>query len=153
MVTQRNLVEAMAAKLALIPEVMALLAAENPIDAYIDSNPTRNEVDLAIRQMQSGQLLLIWKDTILQTGTMGKWLHTVDICVKPLEDQSYMDLIAAVVNGVPNPGDGMYWRNCPLLDGVYPTSVTRQAWETNTEAVNYGLIVTETLETGDYPNP
>ena len=77
MVDDSQLVTAIAAQLALIPEVMALLAADNPIDAYIDENPARNSTDRATYQMQSGQLLIIWKDTRLQRETMGKWLHTV----------------------------------------------------------------------------
>lgn len=153
MVGKRSLVNAIASTLALIPEVMLLLADTDPIDAYVDDNPTRNEIPRAIYQMQAGQLLIVWRETRLQRDQMGKWLHTVEICTKPLQDQSNMDLMDAVVNGVPNPGDGMYWRNCPVLPGLLPTEVTEMTFRQNTEGLDYGSIMTETLETGDYPNP
>lgn len=153
MVGKRSLVNAIASTLESIPEVMVLLAEADPIDAYVDDNPTRNQVDAAIYQMQAGQLLILWRETRLQREGMGKWLHLVEICTKPLPDQSNMDLMDAVVNGVPNPGDGMYWRNCPVMAGLLPTEVIEMTFRTNTEGVDYGSILTETLETGDYPKP
>jgi hypothetical protein len=152
MVGKRNLVNAFAATLAAIPEVVALLAPTTPIDAYVDSNPSRNSVDKAIYQMQSGQVLIVWRGTRMLTETMSRWTHLVHLCIKPLPGGSYMDLIDAIVDGVPNPGNGQMWRLCPILDGLLPTEISEQTFEPNTEGVDYGLIVTDTPETGDYPN-
>ena len=48
MVKLRDLVNAVAATLGAIPEVVAALAPIDPIQAYIDLNPTSNSVALAL---------------------------------------------------------------------------------------------------------
>jgi hypothetical protein len=153
MIDYIDLTNAMATALGNIPELVAILAPVDPIQPYIDNNPTANSVDKAIYQMQPGQVLVVWTDTTLVRETMGKWSHTVEICVRALPDQSDLVLMRTIINGVPNPGDGMVWRNCPLMPGLYPTEVVRTGRRTDTEGVDYGVILTETLETGDWPNP
>jgi hypothetical protein len=148
-----DMVNAFAQTFTAIPEIVALLAPTSPVVAYVDLNPTANSVEKAIYQMQLGQLLIIYRGTDLTEGEMTKWTHTVEICLRSLPGESNLDLIDAVMAGVPNPGDGMVWRNCPLLDGLLPTKVTRIARNTDTEGVDYMLIETTTAETGDWPNP
>lgn len=143
----------MAATLGNIPELAPILAPQNPIVPYIDSNPLMNSVARAIYQMEPGQVLIIWTGTVLETATMSKWIHAMELCYRCLPDESDLDLGDAIVNGVPNPGDGMYWRNCPLMDGLLPTEVKAIERRTDTEGVDYQVILTETAETGDYPNP
>ena len=143
----------MAAALASVPELMVALAPVDPIMPYVDRNPIRNSVDQATYQMQPGQLLVVWMGTRLTKGEMSKWTHIVEILCRALPDQSDMDLEDIIVAGVPVPGDGMVWRNCPLLAGVYPTEVVDIERRTDTEGVDYGAIITETAETGDWPNP
>src|SRR5215831_859895 len=140
----RDLVNAMATTLGNIPQVVAALAPVNPIRAYIDLNPTANSVDTAIYQMQPGQLLVIWTDSRIDRGEMTKYTHVVEICVRALPDQSDLDLIDTIMAGVPVPGDGLVWRYCPILPGLLVTEVTATGRRTDTEGVDYGVILTET---------
>jgi hypothetical protein len=153
MIGLANLVNAMAATLSDIPEIVAILAPVDPVVAYVDLNPTANSVDKAIYQMQPGQVLVVYRGSDLTEGEMSKWSHAVEICVRSLPGASDLDLIDAIMAGVPNPGDGMVWRNCPILDGLLPTQVMRISRNTDTEGVDYMLIETTTLETGDWPKP
>lgn len=153
MIRRADLVNAMAAALGNVPELVAVLAPTDAIVPYVDLNPTMNSVDKWTYQMQPGQLLVIWRETRLTKGEMSKWSHSVEILCRSLPDQSDMELEDLIVSGVPVPGDGMVWRNCPLIDGVYPTEVLNIERRTDTEGVDYGVILTETAETGDWPNP
>jgi hypothetical protein len=153
MVRLTDLTNAMAATLGNIPELIAVLAPVDPIQAYIDNNPTSNSVDKATYQMQPGQLLVVWIETRLTRDTMSKWSHIVEICVRSLPDQSDLDLIDVILAGVPFPGDGMVWRNCPIMAGLLPTEVIGIGRRTDSEGVDYGVIQTETAETGDWQNP
>jgi hypothetical protein len=153
MVKLNDLVNAMAETLANIPELVADLAAVDPVKAYIDFNPTSNSVENAIYQMQPGQLLVMWVETALITEAMSKWSHRVEICVRAMRDHSDLDLVDRILNGIPVPGDGLIWRMCPIMPGVLPTDVLGIARRTDSEGVDYAVIQTETAETGDWPLP
>lgn len=153
MIKRRDLVNAMATTLANIPEVVAVLAPTNPVQAYVDFTPTNNSVDKAIYQMQPGQLLVIWMETNLIIEAMSKWSHRVEICLRSQRDSSDLDLGDLIMNGIPVPGDGLMWRLCPVMAGVLPTDVLGIARRTDSEGVDYHVIQTETAETGDWPYP
>ena len=153
MVHLDDLVNAFATTLGNIPALVADLAAVDPIVPYIDLNSAANSVSKAIYQMQPGQVLVVWRSTALTQGEMSKWDHRVEICVRALPDHSDLTLINEIMEGVPVPGDGMIWRLCPIMAGLLPTQVTEITRETDTEGVDYGVILTSTLETGDWPNP
>ena len=103
MVSLVSLVQALAGTLGAIPELIQALAPANPIAPYIDLNPTNNLVDTAIYQMQPGQLLVVWIETRLETREMSKWVHTVEICLRAMRDNSDLDLINLIHGGVPVP--------------------------------------------------
>lgn len=153
MIKLSDLVTAMAQTLANIPELVADLAATDPVKAYIDFNPTSNSVEKAIYQMQPGQLLVVWVETALITEAMSKWSHRVEICLRSMRDHSDYDVIDLIMSGVPVPGDGLIWRLCPIMPGVLPTDVLGITRRTDAEGVDYAVIQTETAETGDWPNP
>jgi len=153
MIKRADLVNAMAVALANIPEVMSELAAENPVAPYIDFNPANNSLEKAIYQMQPGQLLVAWAETNLLLEQMSKWSHRVEIYLRAGRDHSDMDLADLIMNGIPVPGDGMPWRMCPLIPGVLPTDVLGLSRRTDSEGVDYHVILTETAETGDWPWP
>jgi TusA-related sulfurtransferase len=148
-----DLVNAMAQTLANIPEVVQELSTVDPVLPYIDMNPLANSVEKALYQMQPGQVLVLWIETVLVVEAMTKWVHRVEICVRSMRDHSDLDLISLIMNGVPIPGDGMIWRMCPVMPGVLPTEVMGIARRTDTEGVDYAVIQTETAETGDWPLP
>jgi hypothetical protein len=156
MVPYRKLVGAMVDTLARIPDLEPVLAPADPVRGspivgYVDETPLLNSVAKAIYQMQPGTLLVNWIETHLLEGVMMKWSHIIDIYVRALPDQSNMDLVEVIMAGVPVPGDGMVWRNCPIMSGMLPTNVTNITRRTDTEGVDYFVIVTETSETGDWP--
>lgn len=154
MVSFIDLVMAMADRVSEIPEVMALLAPAKPIRAYVDLASANNSLDLAIYQIQPGQLLVVWTETFLVLQTLSQWSHRVEICIRALKDHSDHELAQKIVNGVPQPGNRLPWRFCPLIDGVLPTNVTAILRRTDTEGVDYTVIQTETAETGDWlPQP
>lgn len=153
MIRRADLVNAMATVLGNVPEIVAALDPVDPIMPYVDLNPTRNSVDKATYQLGPGHLLVVMTGTHLTKEEMSKWSHTVEILVRALPDQSDMDLADLIVDGVPNPGDGMFWRNCPLISGVYPTEVLDIERRTDTEGVDFHVVITETAETGDWPYP
>jgi len=148
-----DITNAMAAKLGDIPELVAALAPVDPIQAYIDQSPVRNSTDQAIYQMQPGQLLVLWRDTVSATGEMSRYLHTVEICLRASKGDSDLDLIDLILTGVPVPGDGLPWFYCPLLPNLYPTEITRLGRATDTEGVDYSVITTETAEVAGWPLP
>jgi hypothetical protein len=148
-----DLVNAMAQTLLNIPELVADLAPVDPVRGYIDLNPTANSTDKAIYQMQPGQVLVIWRGTAESEGTMSRWDHRMEISVRALPGNSDLKLIDEIMEGVPVPGDGQIWRLCPILPGLLPTNVTDITRATDAEGVDYCVIVTSTLETGDWPKP
>jgi len=148
-----DITNAMAATLGNIPELVAELAPTDPIQAYIDKSPVYNSTAKAIYQMQPGQLLVLWRDTVIATGEMSRYVHAVDICVRALKGNSDLDLVDLILTGVPQPGDGLPWLRCPILPFLYPTDVTRIGRETDTEGVDYTVIVTETAEVAGWPLP
>jgi hypothetical protein len=148
-----DITNAMANTLASIPALVAALAPVNPIQPYIDLTPQRASTDQAIYQMQPGQLLVLWRESVMTTGAMTRYSHTVHICVRALQGGSDLDLIDLIMTGVPEPGDGLPWLRCPILPFAMPTEVPRIGRDTDTEGIDYGLIVTETAEVADWPLP
>jgi|AmaraimetP72IA01_FD_contig_51_5081239_length_2640_multi_10_in_0_out_0_4 hypothetical protein len=149
MIDLAQLVQAIASTLEAIPELMAQLAPTNPVDAYIDLTPTRQSVAKAIYQAQRGSLLVVWFETRFLEEEMTRFNHVVEIYGRALQGKSAMDLATAIMNGIPQPGN-LFWRFCPVMDGVLPTNVTLIERVTDSEGVDYLKITTETLETGDY---
>lgn len=140
----------MVAALRAIPEVVALLGGdEEAIDGYIDRNPDRNSISAAIYGMKPGSVLISWQETLLAQGDIEGWIHNVVIFVRAARGESSMELIDAIIDGVPVPGDGLRWRYCPVMDGVLPTNVIEIARPIDEEGIDYFSITTETKETGD----
>jgi hypothetical protein len=144
-----DLMNTMAQTFQMIPELMVELAPANPVVAYIDSNPIRNSIIKARYQMQPGTLLIAWLETLFREGEPMAWGHRIEIYVRALRDHSDLALIQLLTNGVPNPGNGLRWRYCPLIDHVTPTNILSSSRVTDEEGIDYAVVLTETLETGD----
>lgn len=148
MVSVIELTNAMVATLQKIPELEPLL--ENGIVGYIDENPTKNSIQNAIYQMPAGSLLVVWQGTNLQAAqTMEAWLHVLQIYVRAQRGRSALEIIDALVDGVPVPGDGLRWRFCPLIPGVLPTAIHEIVRIADEEGIDYFVVTTATQETGD----
>jgi hypothetical protein len=152
MIKRADFLNAMGQTLANIPELVALLAPDAPIGVYPEI-ATRNSVEKFIYQMQPGQLLVIWTESLLTRANMLKWDHRVEICFRALPGNSEFDIGDAIMAGVPVPGDGQIWRLCPIMPGVLPTEVGALTRRMDSEGVDYHVIATETAETGDWPYP
>jgi hypothetical protein len=145
-----ELTNTLAATLRNIPELVELLEGDpSAIVAYIDINPDSNSIGAAIYGMKPGTVLVGWVETFFSKGEMEAWLHRVVIFVRAARGASPLDLILAIVNGIPNPGDGQRWRYCPLMPGLLPTNVVEITRPTDEEGIDYHSIMTETQETGD----
>jgi hypothetical protein len=133
-----------------IPELVAALGG-NPelISAYIDRNPDYNSWSQAVYQMPPGSILVIWQETLFAEGEMEAWTHRFQYFIRARRGDSALTLVEVLVNGVPDPGDGMRWRFCPLMDGVLPTQITEIARLTDSEGIDYYAVTTATNETGD----
>ena len=153
MVSLVALTNAFVAKLQDIPEVVALLGGDPAaIIPYIDSNPNSNNLEARIYEIKPGTVMVVHIDTVLAAtqSNMEKWLHTFHFILKAPRDQSNLDLANLIVDGKPANGDGQIWRRCEVMAGVDPTEITSISRVTDTEGIDYELIVTQTSETGDY---
>jgi hypothetical protein len=144
------LVNTMADKFLSMPPLLALLAPENPVVAYLDLPPDEKSIMKARYQMQPGSVLISWRDTVFLEGQVTGWSHQVEIDVKAWRNVSTLAMVRELVNGIPVPGDGQVWRMCPVISGVYNTIVSEIHRETDPEGVDFFVLITKTLETGDY---
>jgi hypothetical protein len=151
MVSLIALTDAMVAKLQSIPPLVSLLeSGAASIQGYIDENPDRNSLSNAIYQMPSGSLLVVWNGTVLEAPTtMEAWVHVLQIFVRAKRGGSALAVVDELVDGIPEPGDGLRWRYCPLLDGVLPTVVKDVSRVIDEEGIDYFVVTTFTQETGD----
>lgn len=146
------LTNAMVATLQRIGPLTALLdEGAAGIVGYVDENPTRNSARKAVYQMPAGSLLVLWSGTTMEarTESMEAWVHLLQIYVKAQRGRSALEILSALVDGVPVPGDGLRWRYCPLMDGVLPTSVRDIIREPDEEGIDYFVVNSTTQETGD----
>lgn len=141
----------MADTLQSIPDLVAALDEASPdsIIPYIDENPKRNSVSNAIYRQRPGTVLVCWQETQFNQGDMEPWSHRIELYVRAAPGSSALTLIDLIVNGVPDPGDGLRWRYCPIMAGVLPTNITGIARLIDEEGIDYFVIQTETPEPGD----
>ena len=145
-----DLTNAIVSTLAAVPELVAALGGDpGNVIGYVDENPDRNSVSLAIYRQKPGTVMVIWQETLLTEGDMEGWLHQFVIFVRAARGGSPLDLIDKIINGVPVPGDGQRWRYCPVMPGVLPTNITDITRPSDTEGIDYHSIVCEIKETGD----
>ena len=134
-----------------IPDLVAALSEGSPdsILGYVDENPKRNSVSNAIYRQRPGTVLVVWQETQLNEGQMEPWIHRIELYARAAPGASAMTLIDLIVNGVPDPGDGLRWRYCPIMAGLLPTQVKTIARLIDEEGIDYFVLQTETPETGD----
>ena len=151
MINPNDLVRAMVTAFTNIPELLAVLAPVAPIVGHVDNHPA--SLAKTVYQMQPGSVLAAWQETRFQEGDVNPWLHVIEIYVRALKGQSSLDIAVLLVNGVPQPGDGLPWRFCPVMPGVLPTICQPITRTPDPEAIDYITVSTETLESSDYLPP
>lgn len=136
-----------------IPELVEALNNQDQasVFAYIDSNPERNAVTLAIYEQDAGTVMVAWEATAMSQSSQGmsRWEHHYVFSCRAARDQSALALINLLVNGTPVPGDGQRWRLCPVMDGVEPTEIIEITRIQDAEGIDYHGIHARIFETGD----
>jgi len=151
MISYIDLTCAFVERLRQIPQLVADLDQASPdsIVGYIDLQPKRNSFSAAVYGQKAGTVLVAWQETMLPDGEMARWIHRVNFYVKAQNDQSLYVLVKDIESGVPYPGCGLKWWQCPLAQGLDPTEIRRVARDADTEQIDMIVIETETRETGD----
>jgi hypothetical protein len=134
-----------------IPELVADLDQASPssIQPYIDFNPDKNSIQMAIYDMKEGSVLVVFDESYLLEGELSANEYVVRFILKAKKGQSVYDLAKDIGRGVPVPGDTQRWYRCPVMDGVYPTEIAGSARATDEEYIDYWTILTKTKEIGD----
>jgi hypothetical protein len=133
-----------------IPDLIAALGGDPAaIAAYIDINPDRNSTANAIYQQPPGSILVIWQETLFAESEIEAWMHRFQYFIRARRGESALTLITLLVNGIPDPGDGLRWRFCPVMDGVLPANITEIARLTDSEGIDYYAVTAAINETGD----
>lgn len=134
-----------------IPELVEALGEDpNRVFAYLDSNPDRNSLQLAIYEQPAGTVMVAWDETgINESQEMSKWEHRYYFTCRAAKDGSALVLMNLLVDGVPVPGDGQRWRFCPVMDGVLPAEIIEMTRLQDREGIDYYAIHGRIYETGD----
>lgn len=130
------------------PLVAALNGDPNNIRPYIDINPDANSLSDATYQMEPGTLLVVHTETNFVEGEITALQHIVNILIRAPREASNQKLATLLINGVPDPGDGLNWMLCPVMSNLLPTNLVSIGRETDTEGIDYHVVVTATKETG-----
>jgi len=136
-----------------IPEVVAELTGQDPskIIGWIDHNADMNQFRRGQFEMEDGSVLVAYIETLNgeTPNQTGKWIHKFSYFVRAREGASAYTLINALVDGVPDPGDGQRWRTCGLMGGILPVSITQIERLEDDAEIDYYAIHAELSESGD----
>lgn len=154
MVNLIDLTNAMADALRRIPQLVADLdpATTASVIAYIDEHPATNSLSAAVYGQKPGTVLIGWVGTVLtETENLAGYDHALTIFIRAKRGESPYALVDDIMNGIPDPGDGMPWLFCPLLPGLLPTTVPEIPRQTDEEGIDHITIQTHTQELGEVP--
>ena len=132
-----------------IPAVLDILADRERIVPYLYEGPTQNKWQRAVYKMPAPSILVAWVETVKNETSDGWWLHRFQYILRGVPSGSPLDLLTALLNGVPVPGDGMRWRLCGFMDGLNPAQILEISRQPDEEGIDYIAVVAEILETGD----
>lgn len=150
MIDLGELTEATVDTFQLIPEVVQLLGDAQMIYGYYYLGAAEKKLTRAYYQTPPGSILVAWIETVRNETTEGWWLHRFHYILRGATDGSSLDLLTALLNGVPVPGDGQRWRLCGFMDGVNPATILEVSRQPDQEGRDYIQILAEILETGDH---
>jgi len=142
---------AFVSKLQACPDLVAALGGDpQRIFGYIDNNPDNNSISSAAYEQEPGSVLVGWWQTTFDPEAMNAWVHLYQFYVRaPRRGMSALELLTLLTNGVPDPGDGLRWRICPVMDGVLPTNIVNIERLVDSEGIDYFAVTASTTEIGD----
>jgi hypothetical protein len=136
-----------------IPELVEVLTDADParIYAYIDTNPDQNKIrDEIYQKLGGGEIMIAWVQTVLnETRGMSPWIHRFQYYFRADRDRSPFEIVDLLINGVPQPGNGLRWRFCGVMAGVDPVRILEVNRQVDAEHVDYFEVTAEFRETGD----
>lgn len=147
------LTDAVVSTLQAIPELVTLLANGDPtnIYGYVDYNPDSNSADSALYHQKPGTVQVrVMTGSLNESDSMSAFTHGIELLLRADVDHYYYDMIRAIVDGVPVPGDGLPWRFCPIMSGLLPANIKEWSRQTDTEGIDYWHMLVEIPESGDY---
>lgn len=132
-----------------IPPLVEHLGKPEAIVAYIDRNPDPNNLAKRVYEMQPGTILVAWQQTSFTASSMEAWTHSLQGFIKAKKGDSALTVLDLLVNGIPEPGDGLIWRFCHVLDATLPPQITEIVRIPDEEGIDYFILTMEIQETGD----
>lgn len=132
-----------------IPELVAILSDPERIEGYFYEGASQNKLQHTVDHTAPGSLLVAWVETVANESNNGWWLHRFHYILRGVTGGSPLDLLTALLNGVPNPGDGQRWRLCGFMDGLDPARILEISRQPDQEGIDYIQVTAEILETGD----
>ena len=150
MVNPRLIGEAVVSKLGDIPELALALQGRQNVTFYGDAYPVQNSLTRAVYKMAPGSVLVAWNVTNTATSeAMNQWLHRFLIYVRGSQNESSLDLLHTIIDGVPSTNGGLKFRHHPVMNKTLPPNVDEANRLTDSEGVDYFEIQISIEETGD----
>jgi hypothetical protein len=149
MIDLNALTEATADTFRAIPEVLTILTDPEFVIAFTYTGAAQDKLETAIYQSPAPSILIAWVETLPNDKDTGWWLHHFQYILRGAADASPLDLLTALMNGVPQPGDGQRWRLCGFMAGLEPARIVGIAQRADQEGIDYIEVTAEILETGD----
>jgi hypothetical protein len=142
MMLPANVVDALVAKLQVIPDLVAELGGDpGAISAYVDVYPSATNLPKAVTGMRSSSILVVYDSW--GTGSEGGFHpinHRVEIYMRPRDGGSYSTLSTHLVNGIPA-GQPLPMINLMIDSGLLPMAIEgRCTRELDSEQVEYWLL-------------
>ena len=132
-----------------IPPVLDIVTDPAMIKAFVYEGAAQNKSQRAVYQSPPGSILVFWFETVANQNDDGWWLHRFQYVLRGVPNGSPLDLLTALINGVPVPGDGLCWRLCNFMPGLNPATILEIARQPDEEGIDYIAVTVEILETGD----
>lgn len=132
-----------------IPEVLDIVVDPKRITPYLYLGPTQNMWPVAVTQTPGPSILVGWQETVANDSPNGWWKHRFEYILRGVTSGSPLDLLTALLNGIPVPGDGQRWRLCEFLPGTDPAKIVQVVRQPDQESLDYIVVIVEILETGD----
>lgn len=153
MVDLVTLVEDIADHIRRCPQVLSELDGNGEsVAEYIDQATVTNSLARAVYTMPNGSVLVAWiNSTISATEQNSAWEHLTEIYVRAVRMKSPLQLLNAVIDGIPD-GSDLPWRYLCVNEHMLPMHVNEIARIIDEEGIDYYVIRASFLEKGDYFN-